>query len=314
MIEKERLYKLAFTEKQNEKEENAKNREIMLKAAYNANPRLEEIENALKGVGAKLVMTTLAGNQKEIKELKKFADALTGEKEAILKKCQVPEIKVSCPICNDTGYVCGKICECIKSAANRIAIKELSAEMPIADSTFANFDLNYYSSDNNAKKRMTNILKLCKEYAINFDPATSKNLMFMGAPGLGKTHLTLAIVGEVLAKGYLPIYGPSENILNEIQKEHFGNENGTFETIVNCDLLVLDDLGTEVITSVSKSILYNVINSRLLNKKPTIINTNLSIKEIEQIYSPRIVSRLIGNYDANLFLGNDIRQQKALKG
>ena len=99
----------------------------------------------------------------------------------------------------------------------------------------------------------------------------------------------------------------------EVEKEKFHSENsGAYEQMQTCDLLVIDDLGTEMVTTFTKSALYNLINTRLLNKKPTIINTNLSMKEIEEIYSPRITSRLVGNYNANKFVGFDIRQQKIL--
>lgn len=196
---------------------------------------------------------------------------------------------------------------------------ELSKEMPLKDSTFKNFDLSYYpekedKSGASPKKRMSSILSLCKKYVEDFSPETSKSLLFMGGAGLGKTHLTLAIVSSVIEKGYLPIYGSAENLFSAIANEKFSSEGkGTYEAILNCDLLVIDDLGTEMTTDFTKSALYNIINSRILTAKPTIINTNLSMKEIETKYSERISSRLIGSYEGNRFLGNDIRQQKLLK-
>mgnify|MGYP002517959556 CR=1 FL=1 len=152
------------------------------------------------------------------------------------------------------------------------------------------------------------------EYAKNFT-VNSKGLLMRGETGLGKTHLSLAIAGEVIKKGYLPVYGPAENLFTTIEKERFsgfGAESDSYNSMISCDLLVIDDLGAEFMTSFSKSILYNLVNTRILAKKPTIINTNLSMKEIEKFYSPRISSRLIGSYDARKFLGNDIRQQKIL--
>ena len=314
MITRETTYKKAFEIKKDSLLKKQKQREALLSAAYAKNQRLVEIDRLLSSMGATLALTALSGDTLKIEELKAKSQALSNEKNAILRENGVDEIVFDCPLCNDTGYINGKICNCVKDIANRIAISELSATMPLEDSKFENFDLNYYSAQGeNPRRRMTAILKLCKEYAISFNPKTSPNLLFLGEPGLGKTHLTLAIVSAVLEKGYMPIYAPADNLFSIIQKEKFEGENkGSYDQMLNCDLLVIDDLGTEMATSFTKSALYNLINTRLLTKKPTIINTNLSLKEIQEIYSPRIVSRLIGNFDTNKFIGTDIRQQKLL--
>ncbi len=311
MITKELTYKKAFEIKKDNLKTKQRERQILLDAAYSTNARLSAIDSELASLGACLTLTALSGDTERIEDLKMKSQLLAAEKSIILKKCNVEDVDYDCSLCNDTGYVGGKICDCVKKIANKITMDELSAQMPLDESRFDNFDLKYYSDE--AKKRMTSILKLCKEYALNFDPKTSSNLLFLGEPGLGKTHLTLAIVSSVIEKGYMPVYAPAENLFNTIQKEKFEGENkGAFDNMQNCDLLVIDDLGTEMATSFTKSALYNLINSRLLTKKPTIINTNLSLKEIEAIYSPRIASRLIGNFNANKFLGIDIRQQKIL--
>ena len=189
--------------------------------------------------------------------------------------------------------------------------------MPLGDCSFDNFDLKYYSdkteSDGtNAQRRMTAILNLCKDYVENFSQ-DSPNLLFSGNAGLGKTHLTMAIVSGVIEKGFLPVYGSAENPFSIVENEKFtGEGRGNYETMLNCDLLVIDDLGAEMATNFTKSVLYNLINTRLLSKRPTIINTNLTMKEIELRYSARISSRLIGHYNGNKFLGADIRQLKLL--
>jgi len=121
-------------------------------------------------------------------------------------------------------------------------------------------------------------------------------------------------VAAVIEKGYLPVYGSAENLFSIIESEKFSGENkGSYELMQNCDLLVIDDLGAEMATSFTKSVLYNLINTRILSGKPTIINTNLTMKMINEKYDARIASRIIGNYDPYVFLGVDIRQQKALE-
>ncbi len=315
MITKELTYKKAFEIKSNTLKEKTARRNMLLNAAYAINPRLADIDVELSQIGAQLAIASLSGNSEKVAVLRKNSVALSKEKRAILKKEAVPEIEYDCPICNDSGYVGGKICDCVKKIAARVIVDELKTQMPLDDCTFEGFDLNYYSKDGeNARKRMTAILKLCKEYVNSFNPQNSQNLLFMGAPGLGKTHLTLAIVSGVVDKGFIPFYGPAENLFTLISNERFTGENkGSYQSMLGCDLLVIDDLGTEYSNEFSKSMLYNLINSRLLSKKPTIINTNLTMKEIADRYGERIASRLIGGYNANKFIGVDVRQQKFLE-
>ncbi len=314
MITKEITYEKALQIKKESLLKKQRERDMILNAAYSSNIRLNEIDRELATIGANLALTALSGDAKTVEAIKSHSQALALEKQLILNKAEVNDIVYDCPLCEDTGYINGRLCDCVKKLANAIAIKELSTKMPLGECTFENFDLKYYSDkQDNAKRRMTSIFKLAKEYALNFNPQTSPNLLFLGEPGLGKTHLTLAIVSSVIEKGYLPVYSPAETIFGAVEKEKFQGENiGAYEQMQNCDLLVIDDLGTEMVTSFTKSVLYNLINTRILSKKPTIINTNLTLKEIEELYSPRITSRLIGNYNANKFLGNDIRQQKIL--
>ncbi len=318
MITKEATYKKAFENKVARLKEKKQQREMLLNAAYNSNPKLSEIDAQMSAIGASIAITALSGDKEKLEQLKKQSKALSLQKAEILSNSGVEELVYDCDVCADTGYVAGKICECIKKEAASVMAKELSKEMPIFECRFDNFDLKYYSDKAekgsvSPKKRMTPILKLCKEYVINFSPETSENLLFMGGVGLGKTHLTMAIVSGVIEKGYMPIYGSAENLFSAIEAEKFAGEGrGSYESILNCDLLAIDDLGAELVTSFTKSVLYNIINTRLLSKKPTIINTNLSMAEITAKYDARVASRIMGSYTGKLFLGSDIRQQKLL--
>ncbi len=317
MVTGEYTYKKAFERQKETVKERNRQRQLLLNSLYVSEPELEKIENELKGLGARLAITTLSGNKEQLKAIKERSKALTKQKNEILKKAKIPSEKFDCDLCRDTGYVSGKICECIKKEASKIMAEELSKEMPLKDCRFDNFDLKFYSDKTDAnganpRRRMTSILKLCREYVITFG-GNSGNLLFRGETGLGKTHLTLAIVGGVIEKGFMPVYGSAENLFSAVEAEKFSGEGrGNYDTMLNCDLLVIDDLGAEMATVFTKSVLYNLVNTRLLSGKPTIINTNLSMKEIGEKYSPRIASRLIGNYNDNIFLGADIRQQKLL--
>lgn len=317
MITKEITYKKAFENKaQRLKEKNAK-REALINAVYSAEKRLGIIDQKLLEVGSLIAVTALSGDTEKLSVLKTESQKLTSQKADILKQAGITEIEYECEKCLDTGFISGKICDCIKREAAFVMMNELSREMPLGSSKFENFDLKYYpektENGENPKRRMTSILKLCREYVINFSPETAKNLLFMGSAGLGKTHLTLAIVSGVIEKGYMPFYSSAENLFSRIEAEKFSGEGrGTYEAILNCDLLVIDDLGAEMATKFSVSALYNLVNTRILTRKPTIINTNLSLKEIENKYTARISSRFIGEYECNKFLGVDIRQQKLL--
>ena len=317
MITREEAYKKAIEQKKQAQKEKQRQYNMLLNSAYTSNPRLSEIDREHAAVGANLVNAALSGGN-SLGDLKKHSAALTLEKKLILEKTVVKEPTPHCSLCGDTGYVGGKICDCVKRKAAEIMLSELSVEMPIESSRFDNFNLNYYKDEDgkngNPRRRMTAILKVCREYVIGFDLKKSKNLLFMGDAGLGKTHLTLAIVSGLIEKGFVPVYGSAENLFAKIEKEKFAGENrGTYESMTNCDLLVIDDLGAEMATAFTKSALYNLVNTRLLSGRPTIINTNLTMKEIETRYTARISSGLIGSFDAYKFIGDDIRQQKAVE-
>lgn len=319
MITKETTYKRAFEQKALLLKKKEQHREVMVAAAYNTNPRLTEIDREISSIGARLAITALSGKSEELARLREISKALTEERAELLKKAEVPEIVYDCELCKDTGYISGKICGCIKKRAAEIMTEELSKEMPLGECRFDNFDLKYYfdkdaQDGTNPKRRMTAIFKVFCEYAMNFSPKTSPNLLLMGGAGLGKTHLSLSIVSAVVEKGYMPVYGSAENIFSCLEAEKFSGEGrGSYDAILNCDLLVIDDLGAEMSTAFTKSVLYNLVNTRILSKRPTIISTNLTMKEIETRYTARIASRLIGTYDAYKFLGQDIRQQKRLE-
>lgn len=298
--------------------------EIKRKAASKAETLKEAKENELKqsnaeyaricgeisSLGASLALTALSGDKAKIEKLKEKLTALSKEKSEILDKSGINLNTYSCALCSDTGYVNGKVCDCIKQSAKEIMLETVSKTAPVKDSRFENFDLSYYT-DQAAKKRMTAIFKLAKEYALNFNENTKENLLFMGKTGLGKTHLSLGIVGEVIAKGYDVIYGSAYNLFSDMETEHFSlHTNTKYDLAVKCDLLVIDDLGGEFVSPYVQSLVYNILNTRLLSGKPTVINTNLSMEEISNSYTPRVASRLIGEYTSKLFLGDDVRQLK----
>ncbi len=296
-------------------EENVKKQEYLyekaLAAALVQFPRIKEIDRALSDIGTSLLGYAMRGETEKINECKEKSIALTKEKEELLQKANVVKPTAFCTLCNDTGYVSGKICECIKAVAKELAIKELNNQMPIESAGFANFSLEYYPDD--AKEKMSKILDFSVNYAESFNK-NSGNILFMGKSGLGKTHLSLSIVKEVVKKGYNVVYGPAQTLFSAAEKERFNYSGDSEKTdeILNAELLVIDDLGTEFMTNFVQSLFYDIVNSRLLKGLPTIINTNLSLEELESRYTPRITSRLFGEYNVKSFVGTDIRLLKKI--
>ena len=282
---------------------NAKKQELYLKE-----PKLKEIENTIMAKGASLGAVAMSGDLNALKALQTELTSLTEQKAEILKANNFSEYTPVCKICNDSGFVCGKYCDCIKNRAVNIAFCELNDGVSLENYGFDKFSLEYYPDE--FKNGVKKVLEACIDFAENFNG--NKNLILLGNTGLGKTHLSLSIAKEVISKGFSVVYGPSDNILSKIEKEHFSYSATTpfKDNVLNCDLLILDDLGTEFLTQYTLSTIYNVINNRLISGKAKIISTNYSIDDLEKKYTPRVTSRILGSYTAKLLKGNDIRQLK----
>ncbi|MDR1466874.1 MAG: ATP-binding protein [Oscillospiraceae bacterium] len=296
------------------------------KVFYKRFPRAKEIEKELSRTAVSVAKAVFSGSnaKEEILNLKKKSDALQKEFENLKRKINISSdflrVRRNCYLCEDRGYLDGKMCACIKKMLKQEAYNRLNKLSPISLCSFNSLKLEYYpeissnSNENSPRKRMEKIFSFCKKYALEFS-VNSKNLFFQGATGLGKTHLSLAIAKEVLDKGLGVIYGSVETIVERLEEEKFSNSfdkdnYNSNKHIKNCDLLILDDLGVEFSNSFSNFAVYSIVDSRIMLGKPTIINTNLSFEELERRYSERLVSRIMGHYINADFWGNDIRQQK----
>lgn len=236
-----------------------------------------------------------------------------------LKKAGLPEDylkeKYFCDLCNDSGFVDGKMCNCLKNTMKQMTYNSLCDKVPLEKYLFDKLSLEYYPDEVNEdgiipRKRMKNFFEYCVNYADDFN-LKSDNLLMTGETGLGKTHLSLAIAGRAAKKGYSVVYGSAQNLLSSLENEKFGRSTaGAEQAIQECDLLIIDDLGAEFSTQFTVSAVYNIINTRLMMSKPTIISTNMSLYEIEEKYSQRIASRILGNYILMEFVGKDVRVQR----
>lgn len=284
-------------------------------------PELKTIQTKLAQVGLNISKAFLTSKnpQAEIDKLRIESLALQDRKKKILKENGYSEdalsIKYTCPACEDTGFINGRRCKCYINLLKEIERAKIEKIAPIDECTFESFDTNYYPQEMDGvcpKKKAEIIKENCKRYATSFTKR-SKSLLFMGNTGLGKTHLSLAIANVVINRGYSVIYGTAQNILRDLQNENFGRTDNLryFENeILSTDLLILDDLGTEFKNQFTVSCLYNIINSRLCAKLPTIISTNYTFEELEEKYDQRITSRITGQYSTLILVGNDIRYIK----
>lgn len=286
-------------------------------------PRAEQIVRVLASTSVNAAKAVLSGKNsaEALRNLKTKNLELQDELSRLEAEYGIDSLEphYSCPKCHDTGYVDGRMCICMKELLRTESYRRLNALTPLSLSTFGSFSLGYYSDepcDGRPSDRviMHHTLRFCVDYAQQFGPK-SQNLIMTGGTGLGKTHLSLAIANEVIQKGYGVVYSSVGNLVSKLENEHFGRDSGTetIDSLQNCDLLILDDLGTEFRSSFSSSAIYSLINSRLLLEKPTIISTNLSTKEMTNFYSERFASRIIGSYQRLAFVGRDIRQQKRSK-
>lgn len=291
---------------------------------YERFPRVKELERQISMGGIKTARAVLAGGdvKKAVSKLRDQDLAMQAEVKRILTDNGYPanyfEPKYFCKKCEDKGYydINGKTvrCSCMKSALVTCACAELNRYAPLSLSTFESFDLEYYDKSINPKvktspyEHMSKVFRLCQNYADNFSK-NSESILMSGETGLGKTHLSLAIANEVIKKGYGVVYASAPPIISKLEKEYFSSDkdDSLFSMLADCDLLIIDDLGTEFYSQFAVSQFYNLFNSRMLSNKPIIINTNLTITELKEKYTDRFVSRICGNARQLDFLGRDIR-------
>lgn len=229
----------------------------------------------------------------------------------------------NCPDCRDTGYVLGRPCTCLIKLYEAEAVRELSSMLNLQNQCFERFNLAYYDSKPDAsgvspREVMGYTLEICREYAENFGEK-AVNLLFRGGTGLGKTFLAASIARVVSQNGFSVVYDTAVSILEAFELQKFdraGAEDASarVKRYLDCELLILDDLGTEMSTSFTQSALYSLINGRLLRGGKTIVTTNLSQEELQRRYSPQLVSRLEGEYIPLHFAGRDIRALRREQG
>lgn len=304
------------------KTERAKQYEANLRQAYREHPRLEEIDRELKLTMVNLMANALRQGEDvriALAEIRDLNLSLQQEREWIIEAAEYEEGFLDdspiCTKCGGTGYCGSSMCSCLSELCRQEQKRELTSLLGSGKENFDNFRLDYYTDEYDPKlgtsprKLMQSNFNICKKYAQTFTPA-SGSLLFSGATGLGKTFLSACIARQVAEQGFSVMYETAIRVFSDFEAEKFGTEEnfGKSRKYFDCDLLIIDDLGTEMTTQFTVSALYSIINTRMMDGKATIISTNLMPDAIEKRYSPQISSRIVGTYRLIKFVGNDIRK------
>ena len=294
-----------------------------LQTAYREIPRIKEIDGLLRrsmALAAQAVFTQGGDAKLAMDEVKQANLALQREREQLVREHFGEDFLDESPICSlcgGSGYVGSAMCECLQELCRQEQKKEVALLASNAE-RFEKFRLDYYPSqvDNRygASPRviMEHNLNICRKYAYGFGPG-SGNLLFVGGTGLGKTFLSACIAAVVADRGYSVAYESAQHLFAKLEKNRFNPDEQSreqVEALESCDLLIVDDLGTEMPGNFVTAALYSLLNDRLLAGESMIISTNLNVEEAARRYSPQIASRLQGSFKALTFVGEDIRVMK----
>lgn len=295
---------------------------------YQKIPRLREIEREIAAVSLQAIRRRLDNSRTSVSyAYKQEIAALARERRQLLLANGYPEdylsMQYDCPTCQDTGYVDGQKCHCFRKAAVDLLYKQSNLEEILKKENFDSFSFSFYSdtirneaTGLTARETAEDAVAKAKQFINNFD-RRFQNLFLYGNTGVGKTFLSHCIAKELIDQAHCVIYFSAFDLFDKLAKNTFQRESGIADTqkdILECDLLIIDDLGTELTNSFVASALFQCINERIMRKKSTIISTNLSLDQFSDTYSERIFSRITSHYTMIKLIGNDIRIQKRLLG
>lgn len=310
-----------------EKRRREDERELLRRQTYAREPRLAQLDRRLQGTMAELVAASLRKGENAGDAVRAIRDKnleLQQERAVLLGALGLPEDalddKPACPKCGDTGWRGAQMCDCLRSLCTQEQIRELSKLLDLGEQSFDSFSLDYYSplpwpgESLSPRENMEFIFDVCSSYARKFGRFYFRNLFLTGAPGLGKTFLSACIARTVSESGFSVVYDTAVNIFTRFEEQKFardkleaGEAKDETRRYLGCDLLILDDLGSELSTPFVQSALYTLINTRLTADKRTVISSNLTMDQVRARYTPQIASRLEGEYRVLPFYGEDIR-------
>ena len=319
-----RLLALARAEKEEIRRRSLAEDDRRHRIAYRRIPELRGLDERLRALIGEIAASAM-GEGRDPEEIRRESMDLHARRAELLTEAGLPmdwlDGAWDCPKCRDTGTVEGRTCDCVLKLYEGQRARDLSALLKLGDESFDTFDLTLYSDEPgpsgiSPREQMADVYGFCRDYAEHFGQS-SVNLLFRGGTGLGKTFLSACVARVVSARGFSVVYETTVAALSAYEDQKFRGGAEAEEKIrrlLDCDLLILDDLGTEMVTEFTKSALYTLVNARLLSGRKTIISTNLTEEEMERVYTPQICSRLRGEYQDLPFVGEDIRLLRKERG
>jgi len=300
--------------------------DLRIQEVYKAIPEMKEIDEKVISTSIESAKLLLSGDEKALNNLRKITKEATKKRAQLLEQYGFPvdylQPTYHCKDCKDTGYIGKEKCHCFKQAIVDIVYSQSNIKTAIAAENFSTFSYDFYSDDYvdpstklTPRQNIYKVVQICKSFIENFDKEYN-NLLLYGNTGVGKTFLANCIAKELLDSAHTVIYLTAFQLFDILEKNKFGKgednyeSQNQFEYILDCDLLIVDDLGTELNNSFVSSQLYLCINERFLRRKSTIISTNLSLDNITANYSERVFSRIASNYTLLKIVGEDIRLKK----
>ncbi len=298
-----------------------------LSVAYEKNPRIREIDREMRESMMSVIQLALSHDESPVSAVEDLSEEnmyLQAERIQELLDVGLPADYLDdgymCDKCHDTGYINSEICSCLMDLYKKEQQADLSSLFKLGTESFDQFELDYYddapdpATGVSPRQNMEFVYETCVEYARKFGK-NSYNLLLQGGTGLGKTFLSACIARVVSENGFSVVYDTAASIFAKYEDDRFARsaepqERDELRRYTDCDLLIIDDLGTEMSTAFTVSTLYNLINTRLIFGKKTIISTNYSLDELRRRYTPPIMSRLEGEYQCLTFYGSDIRLLK----
>ncbi len=291
-------------------------------AAYERYPRLREIDRELQQSMAELAIAFLKKDSEEtLGAIRTRNQTLQAERNWILEAGEFEDGYLDdtpvCTRCGGTGYDGSQMCSCLRELCRQEQKKELTSLLGSGRESFDTFRLDVYSDvydpklGTSPRELMRSNLNICKKYAAGFS-AASGSLLFSGATGLGKTFLSACIARQIADRGFSVMYETAIRLFGDFETEKFGaqgSDGSLTRKYFDCDLLIIDDLGTEMTTQFTVSALYSVLNTRMMEGKPILISTNLLPEALETRYSPQIASRIVGTFRLIKFAGDDLRRK-----
>ena len=293
---------------------------------YTRSPEFQSLDESISILSVQYGKRLLNGDDLAVESLKSELAILRKQKDELLQSCGFPsdylEPSYECSQCRDTGYIDNPKCRCFKAAASRLLYEQSNLKEILKTENFNSFSMKYYSdnyidpkSGRSSLSVMKDALAVCKDFIRTFDQE-HKNLFLYGSVGVGKTFLSNCIAKELMDAGFSVIYYSAPALFNMFAQSTFHKDDTDAQNIrhyaFDCDLLIIDDLGTEFTNSFIASQLFTCVNERLLNKKSTVISTNLSLDSLADLYTERSFSRITSNYIMLKLIGDDIRIKKKL--